>query len=119
MNHFMVEISPHWSQGYIIREYYKHRTSPDQRLIVFKLNWKGENFYTGGRAIIDETMNDDRFKSWLQAHKGEKHYFLVSMGMRGRVERFLNDALGPGHKVEEIVPEERKSNKFTIVASEL
>ena len=119
MNHFMVEISPHWSQGYIIREYYKHRTSPNQRLIVFKLNWKGENFYTGGRAIIDETMNDDRFKSWLQAHKGEKHYFLVSMGMRGRVERFLNDALGPGHKVEEIVPEERKSNKFTIVASEL
>jgi hypothetical protein len=41
------------------------------------------------------------------------------MGMKGRVERFLNEALGPGHKVEDIVPPEVASNKFTIVASEL
>jgi len=119
MNHFMPEISPHWSQGYIIREYYNHRTDPNQRLIVFKLNWKGENFYTGGRAIIDETMDDNKFKSWLQSHKGERHYFLVSMGMKGRVERYLNETLGPGHKAEDIVPAEMASNKFTIVVSDL
>lgn len=119
MNIFMPDISPHWSQGYIIREYYHHRTSPNQRLIVFKLNWKGENFYTGGRAIIDETMDDNRFKSWLESHKGERHYFLVSMGMKGRVERYLNETLGPGHKVEDIVRPDVASNKFTIVVSDL
>ena len=119
MNIFMPEISPHWSQAYIIREYYKHRTSPDQLLIVFKLNWKGENFYTGGRAIIDETMDDGKFKAWIQERKGQRHYFLVSMGMKGRVESFLNEALGPGHKAEDIIPQSVASNKFTVVVSDL
>jgi hypothetical protein len=119
MNIFLVEISPHWSQAYIIRAYYKHRTSPNQRLVVFKLNWKGENFYTGGRAIIDETMDDGKFKAWLAAHKGERHYFLVSMGMKSRVESYLDETLGPGHKTEDIVPPEYQSNKFTVVVADL
>jgi 4-amino-4-deoxy-L-arabinose transferase-like glycosyltransferase len=119
MNVFMVDISPHWSQAYIIRQYYKDRTSTSQRLVVFKLNWKGENFYTGGRAIIDETMDDGKFKAWLTAHRGERHYFLVSMGMKGRVESYLNETLGPGHKAVDIVPPEIQSNKFTVVVSDL
>jgi len=112
MNVFMPEISPHWSQGYIIRSYYRERSGPEERLIVFKLNWKGENFYTGGRAIINETMNDDRFKRWLEERRGQRHFFLVSMGMMSRLERFLDEALGPGHKPRVI---DDSSNKFTVV----
>lgn len=116
MNIFMPEISPNWSQAYIIRSYYEQREGPHQRLIVFKLNWKGENFYTGGRAIINETMNDQRFKRWLEEHRGERHYFLVSMGMKSRLERFLNKYLGPGHKPRII---DDSSNKFTVVEADL
>jgi 4-amino-4-deoxy-L-arabinose transferase-like glycosyltransferase len=116
MNVFMPEISPNWSQGYIIRSYYRDRSGPDERLIVFKLNWKGENYYTGGRAIINETMNDDRFKRWLDEHRGQRHYFLVSMGMKSRLERFLNQHLGPGH-VPRVIDD--SSNKFTVVVADL
>ncbi len=116
MNVFMPQISPSWSQAYIIRSYYEDRTSPDQRLIVFKLNWKGENFYTGGRAIINETMNDDRFRRWLDEHRGQRHYFLVSMGMKARLERFIDTNLGPGHEARII---DDSSNKFTVVSVDL
>jgi hypothetical protein len=116
MNVFLPEISTNWSQAYIIRSYYAKRSGPEERLIVFKLNWKGENFYTGGRAIINETMNDDRFNRWLDEHKGQRHYFLVSMGMQSRLERFVDSHLGPGHKPRVI---DDSSNKFTVVEVDL
>jgi len=64
-------------------------------------------------------MDDNKFKAWIQERKGQRHYFLVSMGMKGRVESFLNEALGPGHKAEDIIPESIASNKFTVVVSDL
>jgi hypothetical protein len=119
MNWYLPVISPHWSEGYIIRAYYAHRTSPAQRLLVYKLNWKGENYYTGSRAIINETMDDEKLKKWVVENRGQRHYFLIGSGMEGSVERFLNTNLAEGHKVHNVVPPEHQSNKFTVVYADL
>ena len=44
---YMVKTSPHWGQHEVIEAYYQDRKGPDEPLVAYQMNWKGENFYTG------------------------------------------------------------------------
>ena len=43
---YMAPAAPFWSQKHLIATYYKTRRSPDEKLLVWQMYWRGENFYT-------------------------------------------------------------------------
>ena len=43
---YMRKVTPYWSQKGLIATYYKTRRSPDEKLLVWQMYWRGENFYT-------------------------------------------------------------------------
>ena len=42
----MLRVTPYWTQKGLIANYYKMRRSPDEKLLVWQMYWRGENFYT-------------------------------------------------------------------------
>ena len=65
----MVKVAPHWGQHEVIAAYYADRASPDELLVAYQMNWKGENFYTGNR-IPAFVSTGSTFTSWLKKKKG-------------------------------------------------
>jgi 4-amino-4-deoxy-L-arabinose transferase-like glycosyltransferase len=112
--HYMIQLAPHWTQKHIIGEYYKHRHSPNERLIAYQMNWKGENFYTGNRVIPYVSTKNEKFKEWVEEHRGERHFFLTEQPRYSRMSQKAKPKNGP------IEPLNNTCNKYKIgVADEL
>jgi len=43
---FMRGVAPYWSQKDTVAAFYKHRRSPQEKLIAYQMYWRGETFYT-------------------------------------------------------------------------
>jgi hypothetical protein len=88
---YMAEVGVHWSQESLIREYYERRDSPDERLVAYQMNWKGENFYTGNRVVVHVSLETDAFERWVREHAGERHFFITERsrfeGLRSALNR--------------------------------
>ncbi len=112
--HYMVQLAPHWTQKHIIGEYYANRHSRDERLVAFQMNWKGENFYTGNRVIPYVSTKNEKFKQWVDDHRGERHFFITEPS---RYNRMTQQAKPKSGKID---PLENTCNKYKIgVAEEL
>ncbi len=67
---YMTALSPHWGQHEVIEAYYRDRKSPEEALVAYQMNWKGENFYTGNhipafvssRRHVPDLAQDEREK---------------------------------------------------------
>jgi hypothetical protein len=70
IDRYWIQISPHWGQRETIAKYYQQRTGPEEPLVAYQLNWKGENFYTGNNVAIF-ISSGKRFTEWVQAQKKE------------------------------------------------
>ncbi len=100
MNVYMPDVGNHWSQRNLIQRYYAERTSPDERLVAYQMNW---NFYTGNRIVVRVSLDTDEFEEWVSEHEGERHYFITERsrfdGMRNAINRAIP---GAGTRMEEI-----------------
>jgi hypothetical protein len=112
---YMVRTAPHWGQHEITEAYYRARTGPDEPLVAYQMNWKGENFYTGNK-IPAFVSSGAPFTQWIkqQKDKGVKVMFFVTEhtrtgGLRGEVQ---------GRNYKEITDKEL-CNKFVLVRAEL
>ena len=113
---YMVKTSPHWGQHEVIEAYYKDRKGPDEQLVAYQMNWKGENFYTGNR-IPAFVSSGATFQAWLKKQKEEKGakvmYFVTEHsrlgGLRGEV----------GAKSYKELTDKALCNKFILVRAEL
>lgn len=96
---FMVKLTPHWSQKPLFAimkqdsALWKKKLSanmalsnalqekiPDEPLLAFRMNWRGEKFYSGNRDIqIMGTHSFERLYDALQRHRkpGRPVYFLT------------------------------------------
>ncbi|HXU64717.1 MAG TPA: glycosyltransferase family 39 protein [Polyangia bacterium] len=92
---FMPQVAPYWSQKGPIAAYYSLRRSPDERLIAYKLYWRGETFYTSNeiyegppdeRTVFDQEGADDRLKAWLQRHPGRRVFFLFERYQKTHIQ---------------------------------
>ena len=92
---FMPKVAPYWSQKGPIAAYYSLRRSPDERLIAYKLYWRGETFYTSNeiyegppdeRTVFDQEGADDRLKGWLQRHPGRRVFFLFERYQKTHIQ---------------------------------
>jgi len=112
---YMVRTGPHWGQHEVTEAYYRTRSGPEEPLIAYQMNWKGENFYTGNH-IPAFVSSGSAFTQWVkqQKEKGTKVMFFVTEhtrtgGLRSEVQ---------ARSYKEITDKEL-CNKFVLVRAEL
>ncbi len=112
---YMVKTAPHWGQHEVIQAYYDTRKSPDEPLVAYQMNWKGENFYTGNR-IPAFVSTGGPFTTWVkqQRDKGVKVIFFVTE--HGRTGG-LRSEVGARSFTE--ITDKKVCNKFVLVRAEL
>jgi 4-amino-4-deoxy-L-arabinose transferase-like glycosyltransferase len=116
VNVYLVEIAPHWGQRETISEYYKQRAGPEEPLVAYQLNWKGENFYTGN-DVPAFVSSGKRFTDWVASQKknGVKVMFFTTEHSRvGTLQR----ELGSPQKFE-LLTDERLNDKFVLARAVL
>jgi 4-amino-4-deoxy-L-arabinose transferase-like glycosyltransferase len=83
---YMRQVTPYWSQKGLIATYYRTRRSPDEKLLVWQMYWRGENFYTQNeiyegptdeRTVFLGDRNVEAFKAWIAKHRGRRAFLLV------------------------------------------
>ena len=112
---YMAKTSPHWGQREVISAYYADRSSPNEQLIAYQMNWKGENFYTGNH-IPAFVSTGSTFTGWLktQREKGTKVMYFITEhsrlgGLKGEVQA----------KSYREITDKTLNNKFLVVRAEL
>jgi hypothetical protein len=110
-HHYLLEVAPHFGQRHVIEAFYRSRASPDEPLIAYRLNWKGENFYTGNRLAIF-VSSGKAMRRYLSERRGGEpvlHFVLE----RSRVAA-LRAELGPVESFE-VLTDRAASDPFCLV----
>jgi len=113
LNVYMVDLSDHWGIRDLTKRYYDLRQSPDEPLVAWQMNWKGENFYTGNRVYVFAETDNKRIREWLDDNEGRTAYFVLE---HKRLESFRK--LVPKREVRE-VSTKRDSNKLLLIELEI
>jgi 4-amino-4-deoxy-L-arabinose transferase-like glycosyltransferase len=115
---YMRDVAPYWSQKGPIAAYYKNRQSPDERLIAYQMYWRGETFYSKNeiyegpneeRTVFDQDGADDRLKTWIEHHRGHRHFFIYERGQHEHIKSLLPpEARDSFHDIDST------NNKFSL-----
>jgi 4-amino-4-deoxy-L-arabinose transferase-like glycosyltransferase len=54
---YLPHTAQHWGEREVIAEFYARRAGRDEPLVAYRLNWKGENYYTGNHLVIALTAS--------------------------------------------------------------
>jgi hypothetical protein len=122
---YMVKVAPYWSQKYGIAAYYKHRRSPEEKLVAYQMYWRGETFYTKNeiydhrlpmedRTVFDMDGADEKLQAWIARNRGKRVYFIFERGRQGRLQQLLPPEARGSFKV---IYEE--NNKFSVAYAAL
>ncbi|MGB5682241.1 MAG: glycosyltransferase family 39 protein, partial [Polyangiales bacterium] len=113
LNVYMEDLAGHWGLRDLAARYYAERQGPDEPLLAWQMNWKGENFYTGNRVYAFAETDNKRIKKWFSDNEGRRVYVVLE---RKRLARF--EKLVPGREVRELSTA-RDNNKFVLVTLEI
>jgi 4-amino-4-deoxy-L-arabinose transferase-like glycosyltransferase len=92
---YMMKVTPYWTQKGLIANYYKLRRSPEERLLVWQMYWRGENFYTQNeifegpnpeRTVFLGDKNAENLKAWMAKHRGHRAFFVVERSRWAQLE---------------------------------
>ena len=92
LNVYMTDLSRHWGQRDLVARYYAERQSPDEPLIAWQMNWKGENFYTGNRVHAFVETDNERIEKWLERNAGRRVYVVLEHKRLPRFEKLVDGA---------------------------
>jgi hypothetical protein len=115
VNVYLVVISPHWGQRETIEAYYRARSGPEEPIVAYQLNWKGENFYTGNR-VPAFVSSGKRFKHWVDSQKNEGVRVMFFTTEHSRISS-LKRELGDTTKFD-LLTDEALNNKFVLARVE-
>jgi hypothetical protein len=112
---YMIALSPHWGQHEVIEAYYRARSGPEEPLVAYQMNWKGENFYTGNR-IPAFVSSGATFQTWLkkEREKGTKVMYFITE--HSRTSGLRSEVAGKSYKE---ITDKALNNKFIVVRAEL
>jgi hypothetical protein len=112
---YLMKTSPHWGQHEVIEAYYRDRKGPEEMLVAYQMNWKGENFYTGNH-VPAFVSSGATFQTWLktQREKGVKVLYFVTE--HSRTGGLRNEVAGKSYKE---LTDKTLCNKFVLVRVEL
>jgi 4-amino-4-deoxy-L-arabinose transferase-like glycosyltransferase len=113
---YLPRLAPHFGQRELFLAYYAERRGPNEPIVAYQMNWKGENFYTSNH-IPTFVQSGAKFTRWLKRLKaaGTKVVFFVTE--HGRLGA-LKSELGSGARVATLT-DKRLNNKFALVRVEL
>jgi hypothetical protein len=95
---YMRRVTPYWTQKGLISTYYKQRRSPAEKLLVWQMYWRGENFYTENeiyegpkdeRTVFLGDRNLENMKAWMEHHRGQRAFFLLERARYSTLEGAL------------------------------
>ncbi|MBI5477817.1 MAG: glycosyltransferase family 39 protein [Deltaproteobacteria bacterium] len=119
---YMIQVAPHWGQKILIRQYYQLRAGPDERLIAWQMNWRGENFYTKGaiagprpeRWTVFMSLDNNQMLSYVKARPGRKFFFLLEHTRLATFKRIL-----PTETAKQTlrIEDSRSNNKFLLASA--
>lgn len=109
---YLVKTAPHWGQREIIEAYYRDRASPEEQIVAYQMNWKGENFYTSNR-IPAFVSSGQKFKDWIKQQKEQGVTTLYFVTEHGRSNGLKNE-LGSGIASFKKITDKKLNNKFAI-----
>ncbi len=116
LDRYLVKIAPHWSQRETVIEYYKRRKSPEEWLVAYQMNWKGENIYTGNH-LITFVASGEKFKTWVDEQRKSKHPVIFVTTEHTRISS-LKSEIGK-MKQFDVLTDKTLNNKFALVRVEL
>jgi 4-amino-4-deoxy-L-arabinose transferase-like glycosyltransferase len=112
---YMEKTAQHWGQHEVIEAYYARRDSPDQMLVAYQMNWKGENFYTGNH-IPAFVSTGATFTSWMKKKRDEGAKVMFFITEHGRLGGLKSEVAA---KKYDEVTDKTLCNKFILVRAEL
>ena len=98
LDRYMPATARFWSQKHLLATYYQTRRSPDEKLLVWQMYWRGENFYTANeiyegppaeRTVFLGDKNVENLKAWIARHRGRRAFFLVERSRWSQVSGML------------------------------
>ncbi len=112
INIYLTEAAQHWGQRSTVAAYYQHRKGPEEPLVAYQMNWKGENFYTGNQLSAFVTTGK-AFQNYLDTrrNRGQKTLYIATEHSRLSA---LKGELGEVESFTEITTP-KDNNKFLIV----
>jgi hypothetical protein len=112
---YMTKTAPHWGQHEVIAAYYANRQSPDEILVAYQMNWKGENFYTGNR-IPAFVSTGATFTNWMKKKREEGAKVMYFITEHGRIGGLKSEVAGKAYRE---ITDKALCNKFVLVRAEL
>ncbi len=112
---YLYKAAPHWGQRETMLAYYRDRSGPNEPMVAYQMNWKGENFYTGNH-VPAFVASGQRFKDWVadEKKKGVKvMYFTTEHGRIGSLKAELGNP-----KNFKVITDKRLNNKFFVARVE-
>ncbi|MBN1655947.1 MAG: glycosyltransferase family 39 protein [Deltaproteobacteria bacterium] len=113
LNFYMIDLSPHWGQQTLMKKYYETRKGPEEPLVAWQMNWKGENFYTGNRVSVFVSLKNEDLTQWISKNRGKRAFFVLEHTRLGRFRGLL-----AGKKLTEVTSM-RDCNKFILLSARL
>ncbi len=112
---YLMETAPHWGQHEVIAAYYADRSSPEEILVAYQMNWKGENFYTGNH-VPAFVSSGSTFTSWLKQKRDQGMKVMYFITEHGRIGGLKGEVGGKSYRE---VTDKTLCNKFVLVRAEL
>jgi 4-amino-4-deoxy-L-arabinose transferase-like glycosyltransferase len=112
---YTLQIGEHWGQRNLMEAYYTSRAGPDELLVAYQMNWKGENFYTGNHLPVFVSSGGP-FTTWLkgQRDKGVKVMYFITE--HSRIGGLKSEVKGSQYKE---LNDKALNNKFVLVRAVL
>ena len=112
---YMTKTAPHWGQHEVIAAYYADRASPDEVLVAYQMNWKGENFYTGNR-IPAFVSTGSTFTTWLKGKRDQGAKVMYFITEHGRIGGLKSEVSAKSYRE---ITDKNLNNKFVLIRAEL
>lgn len=109
--HYLVRLGPYFGQRHVIEAFYRERAHSAEPLVAYRLNWKGENFYTGNHLAIFVSGGATLRKYVSEQTRGGRVLHVVLETSRLAA---LRAELGPTRHVE-VLTDPRASDKICLV----
>ena len=106
---YLPDLAPHWGQRELVAKYYAERSGPEEPLVAWQMNWKGENFYTGNRVSVFVKLDNKEIREWIAENRGRTAWFILEHGRLGNFR-----SLVAGRPIEEMTSR-RDNNKFVLL----
>jgi 4-amino-4-deoxy-L-arabinose transferase-like glycosyltransferase len=77
LNWYQVSVAPNWSQKGAISSYYNLRKGPEEELVAWQFNWRGETWYTGAEVVVSKSLDNKAIIAYLKERPNRRFFFIT------------------------------------------